>query len=69
VDEIRPPITTRASGRWISAPMPWLSAAGRKPTEGEPSQAGQLPHVGAELDGELASVGLAALLATGHALP
>src|SRR5713101_4625327 len=28
VDEIRPPMTTLASGFWISAPMPWLSAAG-----------------------------------------
>src|SRR5262249_13641017 len=32
VEEISPPITTRASGRWISEPIPWESAAGRKPT-------------------------------------
>ena len=31
VDEINPPTTTRASGRWISAPMPVDSAAGRNP--------------------------------------
>ena len=31
VEEIRPPITTRASGRWISAPIPCESAAGKKP--------------------------------------
>jgi len=31
VEEMRPPMTTRASGFWISEPMPWLRAAGRKP--------------------------------------
>ena len=31
MEEIRPPMTTRASGFWISEPMPWLRAAGRKP--------------------------------------
>ncbi len=28
-------MTTRASGRWISAPIPWDSAAGRNPDRGD----------------------------------
>ena len=30
VDETRPPMTTRASGRWISEPIPCDNAAGRR---------------------------------------
>ena len=33
VDEITPPMTTVASGRWTSEPMPVLSAIGTKPSE------------------------------------
>jgi hypothetical protein len=31
VEEMIPPITTVASGRWTSAPTPTLTAIGRKP--------------------------------------
>ena len=32
VAPINPPMMTMANGRWLSDPMPWLSAAGNKPS-------------------------------------